>query len=51
MADWTKGLGLNARELSRLLPQNGYALVPSESIIRDRLIRVDPEAFGHILRQ
>ena len=42
IADWAKALGPKARERFRCRRVNGTCLVPSESIFRDCLIRVDP---------
>jgi len=42
IADWAQSLGPKARERFRCRRVNGGFLVPSESIIRDVMIRVDP---------
>ena len=42
IADWAQSLGPKARERFRCRRVNGRLLVPSESIIRDVMIRVDP---------
>jgi len=42
MADWAKALSQKARERFGCRIENGRRVVPSESIIRDILIRVDP---------
>ena len=42
MADWAKSLGKKARQRFGCRYANGRYIVPSESIIRDLLIRVDP---------
>ncbi len=42
IAHWAKGLSQKARERFRCRRENGCYVVPSESIIRDCLIRVDP---------
>ena len=42
IADWAQSLGPKAREIFRCRRVNGRLLVPSESIIRDVMIRVDP---------
>ena len=42
ISDWANSLGQKARERFRCRYENGKYLVPSESIIRDVLIRVDP---------
>ena len=51
IADWANSLGPKARERFRCRRKNGRTLVPSESIIRDCLIRVDPEALDLALQQ
>lgn len=51
MADWAGSLGPKARERFRCRRKNGCLLVPSESIIRDCLVRVDPEALDRALQQ
>ena len=42
ISDWAKSLGQNARERFRCRYQNRRYSVPSMSIIRDVLMRVDP---------
>lgn len=42
IADWAESLGPKARERFRCRGKGGCYRVPSESIIRDVLIRVDP---------
>ena len=42
IADWAESLSQKARERLRCRMENGRRVVPSESIIRDVLIRVDP---------
>ena len=42
IADWAKSLGQKARQRFGCRYEKGRYLVPSESIIRDVLIRVDP---------
>lgn len=52
IAEWAQSLGPKA--LARFgcrRDDHGHYLVPSESIIRDVLIRVDPEALDHALQQ
>ena len=51
IADWANSLGSKARERFRCRRKNGHLLVPSESIIRDCLVRVDPEALDRALQQ
>ncbi len=46
ISDWAKSLGQKARERFDCRRENGRYLVPSLSIIRDVLIRVDPCASG-----
>jgi Domain of unknown function (DUF4338)/DDE_Tnp_1-associated len=47
MADWAQSLGPKARQRFRCRQDKGRYLVPSESILRNVLIRVDP---GHLDR-
>ena len=42
IADWANSLGQKARERFRCRVANGRCVVPSEYVIRDVLIRVDP---------
>ncbi len=42
MSDWAKSLGQRARARFGCRLENGHRVVPSEGIIRDVLIRVDP---------
>jgi hypothetical protein len=42
IADWANSLGQKARERFRCRVENGRCVVPSEYVIRDVLIRVDP---------
>lgn len=51
IADWANHLGPKARERFRCRRAKGIGRVPSESIIRDGLIRVDPEALDRALHQ
>ena len=44
ISDWANSLSQKARERFCCRYENGKYLVPSESIIRDVLIRVDPES-------
>ena len=46
-----RGVGSKARERFRCRRKNGRLLVPSESIIRNCLVRVDPEALDRALQQ
>lgn len=51
ISDWANSLGPKARERFHCRYQNGHFIVPSESIFRDLLIRVNPihldRAFHH----
>jgi hypothetical protein len=52
IADWAQSLGPKA--LARFgcrRDDNGHYLVPSESIIRDVLVRVDPQALDQALQR
>lgn len=51
IAEWAEDLGPKARERFRCRRKQGRFLVPSESIIRDVLIRVDPAALDRALQQ
>lgn len=51
MADWAKSLGPKARERFGCRRQAGRYLVPSESILRNVLIRVDPAHLDRALRR
>jgi hypothetical protein len=51
MADWAKNLGQKALRRFGCRYENGRSVVPSESIIRDVLIRVDPVHLDHALRR
>ena len=51
MAGWAKRLGPKARERFGCRRKDGGYVVPSESIIRDVLIRVDPEALDRALQR
>jgi len=42
ISDWAQSLGPKARQRFRCRRVNGRYLVPSESIIRDVLVRVEP---------
>lgn len=50
IADWAHSLGPKARERLRCRRVNGRYLVPSESIIRDVMIRVDPTHLDRALQ-
>lgn len=51
IAGWAKDLGAKARERFGCRREHGRYLVPSESIIRDVLIRVDPVLLDRALQQ
>jgi hypothetical protein len=51
IAEWAQDLGPKARERFRCRREHGRFLVPSESIIRDVLIRVDPVALDRALQE
>ena len=51
IADWAQGLGQKARERFGCRREKGRYVVPSESIIRQVLIRVDPAHLDRALRR
>jgi len=51
IADWAQGLGPKARQRFGCRFQGGRYVVPSESIIRNVLIRVDPDQLDRALRR
>jgi Domain of unknown function (DUF4338)/DDE_Tnp_1-associated len=51
IADWAQSLGPKARERLRCRRVNGRYWVPSESIIRDVMIRVDPTHLDRSLKR
>jgi len=51
IADWAQGLGQKAHERFGCRRQGGHYVVPSESIIRNVLIRVDPAHLDRALRR
>ena len=51
IADWAHGLGQKARERFGCRCEKGRYLVPSESILRNVLIRVDPAHLDRALRR
>lgn len=51
ISDWAQSLGQKARKRFRCRYQDGRYVVPSLSIIRDVLIRVDPEHLDHSLQR
>lgn len=50
IADWTQALSPRARARFRCRYRNGQYIVPSESILRDVLIRVDPVELDQALQ-
>lgn len=51
ISDWAQSLGPKARERFRCRRENGRSLVPSESIIRDVLVRVEPAHLDRALKR
>jgi hypothetical protein len=51
ISDWANSLGHKARERFGCRYQNGRYLVPSESIIRDTLVRVNPSDLDYALQR
>lgn len=51
ISDWAKSLGQKARQRFRCRCEKGRYVVPSLSIIRDVLIRVDPVHLDHALQR
>lgn len=51
IADWAQSLSPRARQRFRCRYVNGQFLVPSESIIRDVMIRVEPKALDGALQR
>ncbi len=49
ISDWAQNLGPKARERFGCRRSNGVRIVPSESIIRNVLIRVDPDELDRAL--
>lgn len=50
IADWAQSLGQKARQRFGCRVVNGYFQVPSMSVIRDVLLRVDPVSFDQALQ-
>ena len=44
ISDWADGLGQQARERFGCRRENGHYVVPSEFVIRDCLVRIEPDA-------
>lgn len=51
ISDWTQSLGPKARQRFRCRRENGRYVVPSESIIRDVLVRVEPAHLDRSLQR
>ena len=51
ISDWAKSLGPKARERFGCRRENGRYVVPSQSVIRDVLIRVDPVHLDRALQR
>jgi hypothetical protein len=51
ISDWAKGLGQKARQRFGCRYRNGRYIVPSLSIIRDVLVRVEPMHLDHALQR
>lgn len=51
ISDWAQSLGPKARERFRCRREHGRPVVPSEYVIRDVLIRVDPVALDRALQR
>jgi len=51
ISDWAKSLGPKARERFGCRRENGRRVVPSEYVIRDVLVRVDPVALDRVLQR
>lgn len=51
ISDWAKNLGPKARQRFRCRYEKGVFIVPSESIIRNILIRVEPDHLDRALQQ
>ncbi|MCF6179076.1 MAG: DUF4338 domain-containing protein [Geopsychrobacter sp.] len=51
ISDWAKNLGPKARERFRCRYEKGEFIVPSESIIRNVLIRVEPDHLDRVLQR
>lgn len=51
ISDWAQSLGPKARQRFRCRRENGRYVVPSESIIRDVLVRVEPAHLDRALKR
>jgi hypothetical protein len=50
ISDWAQGLGQQARRRFGCRREQGHFVVPSECVIRDCLVRIDPEALDRALQ-
>ena len=50
ISDWADALGQQARERFGCRRENGRYVVPSEYVIRDCLVRIEPEALDRALK-
>ena len=51
ISDWASSLGPKARDRFRCRVENGRCVVPSEYVIRDVLVRVDPSLLDRALQK
>jgi len=51
MSDWANSLGSKARERFRCRRENGRYVVPSQYVIRNVLIRIDPSDLDRSLQR
>lgn len=51
ISDWADALGAKARQRFGCRYENGHYLVPSEFVLRDVLVRVEPEQLNHALQR
>jgi hypothetical protein len=51
MSDWAQSLGPKARERFRCRRENGRYVVPSEYVLRDLLIRINPQDLDRALQR
>ena len=51
ISDWADSLGAKARERFGCRREQGRYIVPSEFVLRDVLVRVDPEQLNHALQR
>ena len=50
ISDWANGLGPQARRCFGCRREQGHVVVPSERVIRDGLVRIDPGALDRALQ-